>query len=107
MTSYTRLAELEREGKRAAVATVIRTQGSVPRHEGSRMVIFPDGSIEGTIGGGEMEHRVIEAAQQAIKSGKLTRLNYSFRDPARGDRQNERECQRSPRGPGRREASSS
>ena len=85
MTSYNRLAELERKGETAAVATVIRTQGSVPRHAGSKMIIFPDGSIEGTIGGGQMEHQVIEAAKRALETGDLERLSYSFRDPAKGD----------------------
>lgn len=85
MTSFARLAEIESKGEPAAVATVIRTQGSVPRHAGSKMIIFPDGSIEGTIGGGQMEHQVIQAAQQALATGQLERLSYSFRDPAKGD----------------------
>ncbi|HEX9796854.1 MAG TPA: XdhC family protein [Anaerolineales bacterium] len=85
MTSYKRLADIEAAGRRAAVATVIRAQGSVPRHEGSKMVIFPDGRTEGTIGGGELEHRVIEAAQRVIERGRLERLNYAFRDPQEGD----------------------
>jgi xanthine dehydrogenase accessory factor len=85
VTSYQRLAELERQGATVAVATVIQTQGSVPRHAGSRMLIFQDGSIEGTIGGGEMEHQVIQAAQEALQSGQMQRLSYSFRDPAKGD----------------------
>ncbi|MFP3854940.1 MAG: XdhC family protein [Anaerolineales bacterium] len=85
MASYQRLAELEQQGKTAAVATVIRTQGSVPRHEGSKMLIFPDGSIEGTIGGGEMENRVIAEAREALRTSRLRRLSYSFRDPERGD----------------------
>lgn len=85
MTSYQRLAELEREGVKAAVATVVRTQGSVPRRAGSKMIIFADGSIEGTIGGGQMEHRVIEEAQRAIRQGEYQQVTYSFRDPERGD----------------------
>ena len=85
MISFERLAELERQGIKAAVATVIRTQGSVPRRAGSKMLVFADGTIEGTIGGGEMEHRVVEAAQEAIDDGNLRQLTYSFRDPERGD----------------------
>lgn len=85
MSVYARLAELEREGRSVAVATVIRSQGSVPRHEGSKMLVFPDGSIEGTIGGGEMESRVIAEALAALKDGRPRVLHYAFRDPKEGD----------------------
>jgi xanthine dehydrogenase accessory factor len=85
MHLYERIAQVMREGGLAAVATVIRAQGSVPRHEGSKMLVFPDGQIEGTIGGGEMESRVIEQARQAIREGKTQILKYDFRDPSRGD----------------------
>ncbi|HHH83062.1 MAG TPA: XdhC family protein, partial [Chloroflexi bacterium] len=62
MSIFQRLAELEGAGEPAALVTVIRDQGSVPRHAGAKMIVFPDGRIEGTIGGGELESRVIEEA---------------------------------------------
>jgi len=85
MGIYERLAVVEREGGSVAMATVIRTHGSVPRRQGSRMLIYPDGRIEGTIGGGELENRVIEEALQVLKDGKPRILEYSFRDPEKGD----------------------
>ena len=44
-------------GELVAMATVVRVQGSVPRHAGSKMLIRTDGSIVGTVGGGGMESR--------------------------------------------------
>ncbi|MGD2252712.1 MAG: XdhC family protein [Anaerolineales bacterium] len=85
MSLQQRLAELEREGRAVAVATVIRTRGSVPRRAGSKMLIYPKGGIEGTIGGGEMERLVIEAAVQSLEDGEHRVLHYAFRDPERGD----------------------
>lgn len=85
MKVYDRLAQLAREGGAAVLVTVIRAQGSVPRHEGSKMLVFPDGSIEGTVGGGEMEHRVIEEALQALDDGEARIRTYEFRDPEKGD----------------------
>ncbi len=82
---YQRLAELERSGQAAALATVIRARGSVPRHMGSKMIVFPDGSIEGTIGGGEMERRVIAEALQALSSGEPRLVHYNLSDPGQGD----------------------
>lgn len=85
MGIYERLAALEREGGVAAMATIIRASGSVPRHEGSKMLIYPDGQVEGSIGGGELERRVIEEALQVLKENESRILNYSFRDPEKGD----------------------
>lgn len=85
MNLFKRTAELEAEGASFAMAIVVRAQGSVPRHEGSKMLIFPNGSTEGTIGGGEMESLVIREAQESIKDGRSRFLHYNFRDPDRGD----------------------
>ena len=85
MGLFDRLAEMEREGGIGVLATVIKTHGSVPRREGSKMLIFPDGSIEGTIGGGEMEGRVIQEALESLKEGKPRILKYAFVDPEKGD----------------------
>ncbi|GMR09784.1 MAG: XdhC/CoxI family protein [Anaerolineae bacterium] len=68
-----------------AVATVVHTTGSVPRHEGTRMLIHPDGMIEGTVGGGQLEGRVIEAALAALEDGVPKNLHYEFRDIEQGD----------------------
>lgn len=85
MSLYRRLAEIEARGLPAALATIIRTQGSVPRHTGSKMIIFANGSTEGTIGGGEVESRVIQAAKESIESRESRQLTYEFRDPEEGD----------------------
>ena len=85
MSVYARVAALEAEGKQAVLVTVVAARGSVPRHEGSKMLIFPDGSTEGTIGGGDMEHRVIGEALAALADGQLRVRDYVFQDPAQGD----------------------
>ncbi|HLE23805.1 MAG TPA: XdhC family protein [Anaerolineales bacterium] len=82
---FDRLAEAERKGEPVALCTVIRAQGSVPRHTGSKMLVFEDGSIEGSIGGGEMESRVIAAARQALADGQARITPYSLSDPSQGD----------------------
>jgi xanthine dehydrogenase accessory factor len=61
-----------------ALASVVRVRGSSPRHNGARMLIWPDGQISGTIGGGSMEYQVIQDARQAIADGKAGLYNYVF-----------------------------
>ncbi len=49
------------------------------------MLVFADGSFIGTVGGGELEHRVLDEAGMAISDGQPRLLSYSMTDPARGD----------------------
>ncbi len=79
------LAELERTGEPAALCTVVRERGSVPRHAGSKMLVHGDGRIEGTVGGGEMESRVIRDALAALRDGAARVVQYALVDPAAGD----------------------
>lgn len=64
------LQEATKSGIPVALATVIDTQGSMPRHGGSKMLIYDDGRTVGTVGGGMMEARVIELGLNAMQSGQ-------------------------------------
>lgn len=75
----------QRENKLAALATVIETQGSVPRQAGSKMLVWPDGQIVGTVGGGQMEAYVIAEAQAALHDGATRVLTYNLSDLGAGD----------------------
>ncbi len=85
MSLYQALAKLEKENGAGALCTIIRSNGSVPRHTGSKMLVLTDGSITGTVGGGELENRVRVEALQAIVDGRPRLLEYNMSDPARGD----------------------
>ena len=56
-------------GKNAAVVTIISADGSTPREAGAKMLVFENGSIEGTVGGGTLEALVIKQAVACIKNG--------------------------------------
>ncbi|RPI33869.1 MAG: XdhC family protein, partial [Chloroflexota bacterium] len=82
---YSALAELENNNEAGVLCTIVRSQGSTPRHETSKMLVYPDGHIIGTVGGGEMENRVIAEALQVLTEGKSRLLKYNMNDPKRGD----------------------
>jgi xanthine dehydrogenase accessory factor len=84
-TVFQALAELEAANRAGALCLLVRSRGSTPRHTGSKMLVYPDGSIVGTVGGGELENRVIQSARQAIIDGQPQMLEYSMTDPGRGD----------------------
>jgi xanthine dehydrogenase accessory factor len=82
---YQSLSELEKNNETAALCTVTNSEGSTPRHVGSKMLVHPDGSFIGTVGGGEMEQRVINEALAALDNGRARLVHYNMVDPARGD----------------------
>lgn len=84
-TIYQSLAELEATHQPAALCTVVKTSGSTPRHSTSKMLVYPDGHILGTVGGGELENRVRKEALDSLKDGKPRLLTYNMTDPSRGD----------------------
>lgn len=82
------LGELARAvdgGVAVASATVVDTSRSVPRRAGAKMLVFRDGAISGTVGGGEMEARVVAEAVAALGDGRCRLLAYRLIDPGRGD----------------------
>jgi xanthine dehydrogenase accessory factor len=68
------LARWRTEGRRFAMATVIETRGFTPRKPGTRMLLAEDGETAGTIGGGAIEHEVLERARDLLQSGGATTL---------------------------------
>jgi xanthine dehydrogenase accessory factor len=79
------LAEIARRGTTGALCTIIRTKGSTPRKEGTKMLVYPDGKIVGSIGGGEIEGRVIQEAIDSLQSGKSKILSYDLVNSEKGD----------------------
>jgi len=68
-----RILEGLETGKNTVVATVVMAEGSIPSSVGSRMLVFPDG-IEGTVGGGALEQRVIADARRMLSVPDERRL---------------------------------
>ena len=85
MSLLRQLAEAVDGGMAVASATVVDTSRSVPRRAGAKMLVFRDGSISGTVGGGEMEARVVSEAVAALADGRCRLLSYRLVDPGRGD----------------------
>jgi len=79
------LAELEKNNESATLCIVTGSEGSTPRHVGSKMLVYPDGKFIGTVGGGELENRVIKAAIESIRNETAQTLSYNMADPSRGD----------------------
>ena len=77
---YRRLAELSESGRRFAVATVVRTQGSTPQVVGAKLVVTDDERErpKGTLGGGCVEADAILACRDILGGGASTLRGYSL-----------------------------
>ncbi len=64
------------EGRRVAVATVVETWGSSPRPRGSQLAVRDDGLFVGSVSGGCVEAKVVEAAQAAMETGAPRMLEF-------------------------------
>ncbi len=77
-----RIEEWRREGRRVALATVVKTWGSSPRPVGSKLAIADNGDMVGSVSGGCVEGAVIEQAVAAFESGNPALLHFGVSDEA-------------------------
>lgn len=81
---YDRIPEIaldwHRDGRGAALATVVETWGSAPRRVGSQLAISGRGEIEGSVSGGCVEGAVVTEALEALAQGKSRLLEYGVSD---------------------------
>ena len=57
----------QKNNSNIALCTIITTKGSTPRKVGAKMLVYEDGSVYSTIGGGDLEKKVVENALSVLK----------------------------------------
>lgn len=65
-----KITEQVKENRTVALIIITKIHDSTPRSEGSMMAVFEDGSITGTIGGGNLELAAIDIAKDCIRKGE-------------------------------------
>src|ERR1700687_6028172 len=76
---------MRRAGQRAALATIVHTNGSIPSFESSRMLVREDGTISGTIGGGCVEAEVWAAAKDVMQKAAPRKTVFKLKNEASYD----------------------
>jgi len=82
MDIFEEIVRLRRAGQRAALATIVHTDGSIPSYESSRMLVREDGSIAGTIGGGCVEADVWAAAKEVMRAESPRKMTFNLNHEA-------------------------
>ncbi len=77
---YSKAEELKTQQQKAAICVVVETKGSTPRKQGAKMIVFADGSIYGSIGGGSVEKEVALRAVEQIRSGISSKCSFTLEE---------------------------
>lgn len=66
-TILEKILELKKSGQSFIVATLVKSKGSAPQEVGAKILVGEVGYIDGTIGGGKIEERVIFHCKEMLK----------------------------------------
>lgn len=78
----TALKSLAKGSSHGVLVEILSTAGSTPRGPGTQMLLLPDGTFSGTVGGGTLEYNAQQKALEVLRSGIPDREMYSLRgDP--------------------------
>ena len=62
------------QGRNAVFCGIVESSGSAPRTSGARMLVLPDGSIRGSVGGGAVEGACMVMAGKLLESEESHRV---------------------------------
>ncbi len=65
---------------KVAYVTVTKSTGSAPGRVGNTMLVFSDGKIEGTCGGGKVEYNVIKEAVKCLENNESKPFSYTLNE---------------------------
>lgn len=77
---YREITKAQTEKRKLAVATIVTTSGSTPQRTGAKLLVFDDGQMMGTVGGGCVEADVWAEARQAMNENKARLCRFTLRD---------------------------
>ncbi len=77
---YEEIGKAQSERRKLAVATIVTTSGSTPQRTGAKLLVFEDGRMMGTVGGGCVEADVWAEAREALAENKPRLRKFSLRD---------------------------
>ncbi len=73
-----KIGERVSKGEKAALVTLTSVDGSSPGREGNMMAVFEDGTIMGTVGGGNLEFTLLNDAKKAMEENENKNLEFKL-----------------------------
>jgi xanthine dehydrogenase accessory factor len=78
MDVFQEICNLQRQGRRSALATIVNVRGSIPSAKAAKMLVRDDGTIVGTIGGGCVENDVRKGGMQVMGDEKPRTFEFNL-----------------------------
>lgn len=78
MNIWQKLTEAQHQGRAAVLVTVVAVEGSAPREVGAKMLVYQDGSTDGTVGGGAVEKAAVELCGQVLQQRRPLLMEYDL-----------------------------
>ena len=75
---FEKITEAQTKNQDVALCVVVNTKGSTPRETGAKMLVYFDGTIFGTIGGGDLEKNVITNALSVLKTKEPSTFRHDL-----------------------------
>jgi xanthine dehydrogenase accessory factor len=77
---FAALGDALANGEEVALVTIVSANGSTPQRVGAKMLVYADGRIVGTIGGGCYENEALWKARESLKTRKPVTVRYELAD---------------------------
>ncbi|MBA3272231.1 MAG: XdhC family protein [Acidobacteria bacterium] len=77
---FAALGEALKHGEEVALVTIVAANGSTPQRVGAKMLVYADGRVLGTIGGGCYENEALWKAREALTTRKAVTVKYELAD---------------------------
>jgi len=77
---YEKIIQAEQSDALSALCIVTKIYGSAPGKPGMKMIVYEDGSIAGTVGGGAIEKDVMEKALEIMQTASPMYFNFNLKN---------------------------
>jgi xanthine dehydrogenase accessory factor len=75
---YEEILRVRQKGEEGVLITVVAKEGHGPAGMGTKMLVTPDGRLEGTVGGGALEYAAVKKASHCLKDKNNYLKKYSL-----------------------------
>ncbi len=75
---YQQIIKAQKEQKNVVLCSIVNTKGSTPCKNGAKMLVFENGEVFGSVGGGNFEHKVTKDALEALTLSTSKLLSYDL-----------------------------
>lgn len=76
---YDKIAEVLKLDQKTSLCTIVSTKGSTPLKAGAKMIVWENGKIFGTVGGGNLEKETIADALEVLKSSQARLFKHELK----------------------------